>query len=125
MPLYRVQATLKTFPQLGDWTTILETEDRDRARAATNTFDGRPYPNRTYWQRLLEDDAVIMVRKPIKPRITYMGRDASGVQRWWVTYADKDGFGGSHGAHGPLSAVVGDLMQSHRWYIERHRVALT
>lgn len=125
MPTYRVQATTRTFPKAEDWTTIFETDDRGQAKAATGTFDDLPYPHGTVWQRLFEDGTIVLIRKPVKPRIKYLGRDACGVQRWDVVHVDKNGIGGSYGAYGSLEKVFAELMRSHSWYIERHQLART
>ncbi|CAM5492162.1 MULTISPECIES: hypothetical protein [Streptomyces] len=124
-PIYRVQATTKMFPQPDDWRTVLETEDRDEARAATGTFEERAYPNAIRWQRLFEGDRIILIRKPVKPRIICAGRDDQGVARWWISYVDKDGIGGSSSASGPLVKVHAEIMRGHHWYIDRHGLART
>lgn len=125
MPTYRVQTTKLMYPQPEDWTTILETDDRRHAVDVTSTFDDLPYPNATRWQRLFCDDTIVLIRKPVKPRIKFAGRDAAGVARWWIVTVDKNGIGGSSGAYGPLAKVYAEVMKGHLWYVDRHGLART
>ncbi|MCZ1012011.1 hypothetical protein [Streptomyces lydicus] len=125
MPTYRVQATTQMFPKPEDWTTILETKDRAHAGVATGEFGDRPYPHATRWQRLFEGDHIILIRGTKKPHVKYQGRDAHGVERWWIGHVDKEGFGGYYGAYGPIQKVYAELMRSHHWYIDRHGLART
>ncbi|GGU61903.1 hypothetical protein [Streptomyces lavendofoliae] len=122
MPYYRVESTTSNYPSPNDWEVTLVTTRRKRAMAAVSSFDDRPYPNRTRWQRLIENDAIVVIRGRRKPRIECAGRDSSGVQRWWIRQVDKDGIGSSSSAAGPLPDVFDQIMRSHQWYIERHRL---
>lgn len=122
MPHYRVESTTKTYPTPNEWHVTLTTTNRKKAIDAVSQFDDHPYPNRTRWQRLIKDNAIVVIRSRVKPRIVCAGRDSSGIQRWWIEWIDKDGIGGSSSAAGSHRDIFAQIMRSHRWYIERHRL---
>lgn len=122
MPNYRVESTKEMYPSPNDWSVTLTTSSREQAMEAVSHFDNRPYPNATRWQRLFKDDAIVVIRKPVKPRIVCAGRDSAGVQRWWIEQVDKGGIGSSSSAAGALREVYAQIMRGHHWYIERHRL---
>ncbi|MEV6403980.1 hypothetical protein AB0M58_13680 [Streptomyces bobili] len=111
MPEYRVQTAKSAFPKPGDWKTVLETNDRQEARAALRGARA------VFWRRLVRDGTVILALTNIKPRITGVGKG-----RWQVTYFSPEGIGGVHWPAGPWDVVYAQVLRGLHERAARHGV---